>query len=148
MQKIFNTSFEVSLRLLLLLAAADGQAMTVDRIAAYDFITIFSKDFKLSETSLHGDNEFGLSEFASRRHSSQLALRELVLDGAVKATSTKQGFCYMITTAGQGAAQRMSTQYAVDYKKLVKITMERFRRLADVEVLAMINDTSQDSIRR
>lgn len=133
---------------MLLLSVADGQEMTVDRIAAYDFITIHSKDFNLSETSLHGDNEFGLSEFASRRHISQNALRELVLDGAVKATSTKQGFCYMITTAGQSAAQRMNTQYAVDYKRLVKITMERFRRFADVDVLEMINDTSQDSIRR
>lgn len=133
---------------MLLLSEADGQAMTVDRIAAYDFITIYSKDFKLSETSLHGDNEFGLSEFASRRHSSQNALRELVLDGAVKATSTKQGICYVITMAGQSAAQRMNTQYAVDYKRLVKISMERFRHLTDVKVLEMINDTSQDSIRR
>ena len=75
MQKLFNSTFEVSLRLMLLLSVTGDVPMTVDRIAAYDVITIYSRDFGLSEEVLHGDNEFGLSEFASRRNKTQIALR-------------------------------------------------------------------------
>ena len=105
MQKIFNSTFEVSLRLLLLLSTTDGKDMTLDRIAAFDFISIYSRDFGLSDVSLHGDNEFGLSEYASRRSISQKALQELVLDGAVKATSKSNGYCYSITPAGKNAQE-------------------------------------------
>ena len=83
MLKLFNSTFEVSLRLMLLLSVANDAPMSVDRIAAYDVITIYSRDFGLSNEVLHGDNEFGLSEFASRRSKTQVALRELVLNGSV-----------------------------------------------------------------
>ena len=104
MQKLFNSTFEVSLRLMLLLSVTGDVPMTVDRIAAYDVMTIYSRDFGLSDEVLHGDNEFGLSEFASRRNKTQIALRELVLNGAVKALTSEKGFSYQITPAGKGIA--------------------------------------------
>ena len=67
MNKIFNTTFESSLRILLLLSVSGDEQMTLDRIADYDFITIYSKYFGISDMALHGENEFGLSEFAARR---------------------------------------------------------------------------------
>ena len=148
MQKIFNSTFEVSLRLLLLLSTTDGKDMTLDRIAAFDFISIYSRDFGLSDVSLHGDNEFGLSEYASRRSISQKALQELVLDGAVTATSKSNGYCYSITPAGKNVAGKMISQYATEYKKLVKITENRFRGFSDIEVIELINGTTEDSLRR
>ena len=73
MQELFNSTFEVSLRLMLLLSTTGDIPMTVDRIAAYDVMTIYSRDFGLSDEVLHGDNEFGLSEFASRRNKTQIS---------------------------------------------------------------------------
>lgn len=113
MEKVFNTTFEVSLRLMLLLSVDSAAPMTVDRIAAYDVMTINSRNFGLSEEVLHGNNEFGLSEFASRRNKTQAALRELVLNGSVKAVTSNKGFCYQITPAGKGIAEKMVTQYAI-----------------------------------
>ena len=148
MQKLFNSTFEVSLRLMLLLSVTGEVPMTVDRIAAYDVMTIYSRDFGLSEEVLHVDNEFGLSEFASRRNKTQIALRELVLNGSVKALTSDKGFFYQITPAGKGVAENMVTQYATDYKRLAKITAARYRSMKDEDIMVVINTTSEESLRR
>lgn len=148
MLKLFNSTFEVSLRLMLLLSVANDAPMSVDRIAAYDVITIYSRDFGLSNEVLHGDNEFGLSEFASRRSKTQVALRELVLNGSVKAIASDKGFLYQITPAGKRVAEEMVTQYATNYKRLARITVERYHQKTDMDVMAIINTTSEESLRR
>lgn len=148
MLKLFNSTFEVSLRLMLLLSVANDAPMSVDRIAAYDVITIYSRDFGLSNEVLHGDNEFGLSEFASRRSKTQVALRELVLNGSVKAIASDKGFLYQITPAGKRVAEEMVTQYATNYKRLARITVEKYHQKTDMDVMAIINTTSEESLRR
>mgnify|MGYP006887519229 FL=1 len=122
--------------------------MSVDRIAAYDVMTIYSRDFGLSDEVLHGDNEFGLSEFASRRSKTQAALKELVLSGSVKAITTDKGFCYQITPVGKSVAEKMVTQYATNYKRLARVTVERYHSMTDMDIMATINTTSEESLRR
>ena len=73
MRTVFNSTFEVSLRILLLLSESGDAGLSIDRIAAYDFITIYSRYFDLSDRVLHGENEFGYSEIASRRNKAQTA---------------------------------------------------------------------------
>ena len=133
---------------MLLLSVTGDVPMTVDRIAAYDVMTIYSRDFGLSDEVLHGDNEFGLSEFASRRNKTQIALRELVLNGSVKALTSDKGFSYQITPAGKDIAENMVTQYATDYKRLAKMTATRYRFMKDEDIMAVINTTSEESLRR
>mgnify|MGYP007135424621 FL=1 len=96
MNKIFNTTFESSLRILLLLSVSGDEQMTLDRIADYDFITIYSKYFGISDMALHGENEFGLSEFAARRGMMQSTMKSLVLDGLVSVKRRQNGFQYSI----------------------------------------------------
>jgi len=122
--------------------------MSVDRIAAYDVMTIYSRDFGLSDEVLHGDNEFGLSEFASRRSKTQAALKELVLSGSVKAITTDKGFCYQITPVGKSVTEKMVTQYATNYKLLARVTVERYHSMTDMDIMATINTTSEESLRR
>lgn len=97
MNKIFNTTFESSLRILLLLSVSEDEQMTLDRIADYDFITIYSKYFGISNMALHGENEFGLSEFAARRGMMQITMKSLVLDGLVSVKRRQNGFQYSIS---------------------------------------------------
>ena len=54
MKTVFNSTFEISLRILLLLSESEDAGLSIDRIAAYDFITIYSKYFDLSDRVLHG----------------------------------------------------------------------------------------------
>ena len=145
--RVFNSTFENMLRILLLIDTMNEPA-NVDRLAALDFICIYGKKCKVLDKNLHGDNEFGLSEFASRRNKTQIALRELVLNGSVKALTSDKGFFYQITPAGKGVAENMVTQYATDYKRLAKITAARYRSMKDEDIMVVINTTSEESLRR
>lgn len=148
MDKLFNSTFEVSLRAILLLAALDNNGMTVDRLAAYDFMTVYSKYFGLSDMLLHGENEFGLSEIASRRKVMQTAIKELVLEGQVKVVRREDGFGYAIADSGRALANSLSTEYAVKYKQLVKITIQNYEATSEVKIMDMISAVSSKALRR
>lgn len=66
MNDVFNTSFEVSLRMLIILNTVQTR-LSIDRITAFDFIAIYGKDFGVSEYNLHGDNDYRFSEYTSKR---------------------------------------------------------------------------------
>ena len=97
--KVFNTTFEVSLRVILILAA-DEEPKTADTIAITDLITGYGKDFGISEENLHGDNYYGFSEFAARRSLVKKALRSLVVDGLASVSEGKGGFHYAASESG------------------------------------------------
>lgn len=56
--RLFNTPFEMGLRVMLLLASAPKKTFTVDRIVELDFIACYPVDFDLSFANLHGDNDY------------------------------------------------------------------------------------------
>lgn len=80
--KLFNTPFELSLHVVLLLDVADT-GLTLDRIAAYDFIAIYCEDFGVADRSLNGENGFAFSELSARRNLTKTAIKGLVIDGLV-----------------------------------------------------------------
>ena len=67
MTKLFNTPFEVSMRILLALLIAPKKQMSLDMITAIDFLTIYSSDFDISDYNLHGENIFSFSEFTKKK---------------------------------------------------------------------------------
>lgn len=148
MTKLFNSTFEVSLRAVLLLSQATAVNMTIDRIVAYDFISLYSNHFDLSEMNLHGDNEYGFGELSARRTVMQSALKGLVLDGLVKATRRKYGFCYEITDAGVAFCKKQTTDYANTYRQLAKATHKKFTKMTEVEIMTVISQKATHALRR
>ena len=51
MNDLFNTPFETGLRAMLILSVIRSCGMTIDRLSAYDFMTIYGKDFEVSDRS-------------------------------------------------------------------------------------------------
>lgn len=147
MGKIFNSTFETSLRIMLLLSVC-GNGITADKIAGYDLLTVYSRYFDLSDQVLNGDNDFGFSEYAARRKNIQGTLKDMVLEGTVKVARGNDGFRYAITEAGFNVSKNMQSEYAVMYKKLALITASKFRNKTDSEIMDVINRASMKSLRR
>ena len=76
--RLFNTPFELSLHVVLLLDVANA-GITLDRIAAYDFIAIYCEDFGVADKSLNGENGFAFSELSARRNLTKTAIKNLVV---------------------------------------------------------------------
>ena len=144
--KIFNTTFENSLRALLLLSLTENT--TVDQLVLYDFISIYGKDFGVSESNLHGDNDFSFGEFASRRKVMPEALKSLVQSGLATVKNSEDGFRYSITASGRKMCASMSSGYSQEYREIAKTAIEKYHGMTEVELLEHVGGKSVDVLRR
>ena len=145
--KLFNTPFELSLHVILLLDTV-GKAISLDRIAAYDFIAIYSEDFAISDISLNGENGFAFSELSARRKLIRAAVKDLVLDRLVMAEDAELGILYSISDSGRKMSDTFQSEYAAKYKELMALVIRKYEEIDDVQLLDIINRQSTKSLRR
>ncbi len=148
MSNLFNTSFEISLRVLLTLYVTKEDRKTFDYIVAADFITIYSKNFNVADINLHGDSEFSFSEFAARRHLADDAIKSLVLQNLISVSLDSDGFYYFITEDGIDLCNKMTTDYAKTYMKLSKLTNKYLESKTETEILGLISKESMKGFQR
>ena len=111
---VFNTPFEISMRILILL---DTFKLDLDeeKILYIDFFTIYEKNYGFGEENINGDSKFMINELTAQRKLIHTSIKELVLSGLVKVKNTKKGFLYSISSAGIAHCAGMSTDYAKRY---------------------------------
>lgn len=147
MNKLFNSVFENSLRILLLLAEFDcGQSL--DKIYATDFMVSYGATFGVSESDLNGDNQYKFSEFASRREIVRQALKQLVLDGLVRPDNSTVGILYSITDAGREYSNILGSEYAEEYRSTAKNVVEIVSNVSERTIIDKINKMSAESLRK
>lgn len=142
--KVFNTPFENMLRILLLSETMKKPA-NVDRLAALDFICIFGKKCKVLDKNLHGDNEFGFSEFTTKRERISEAIRIAIRNDFMKVENSDIGFAYSINDRGKEIVKGVQSPYARSYMIGAKIVCNRFSTYTDEEILKYISDLSTDT---
>ena len=145
--KLFNTPFELSLHVVLLLDVADT-GLTLDRIAAYDFIAIYCEDFGVADRSLNGENGFAFSELSARRNLTKTAIKDLVVDGLVVASDDETGILYSVSESGRKMSEGFQSEYAERYKELMRLVVEKYGNYNDVQLFNEINKQSTKSLRR
>ena len=141
---VFNTPFENMLRVLLLSNTLKKPA-TVDRLAALDFICIFGKKCKVLDKNLHGNNEFGFSEFTTKRERITEALKIAVKNDFLNVEKSEDGFLYSISERGNEVVRALESPYARDYIVGVKIVCNRFSSFSDEGILKYISDLSTEA---
>lgn len=145
--KLFNSAFENSLRILLLLAEFNcGQSL--DKIYATDFMVSYGATFGVSESDLNGDNQYKFSEFASRREIVRQALKQLVLDGLVWPDNSDAGILYSITDAGREYSATLESEYAEEYRSTARRIVEMVSDVSERTIIDKINKMSAESLRK
>ena len=61
-----GSTFEISLRILLLLNEVHGTSLDEQQIGAVDFISVYAADFDLLDENLHGYSNYRFSEYPAR----------------------------------------------------------------------------------
>lgn len=148
MNEIFNSSFETGLRVLLVLSSIQPKTATVDRIAAYDFITIYGKDFGVSHINLHGDSHYNFSELASKRTSCNEGIKEFVLSGLISLNRSEKGFTYLLNDKGKKYVDSLSSDYTIQYLEIAKKVQKKFAEYSDEEIIKLINFKAIKDLRR
>ena len=144
--KIFNSDFEMQLRVLLLLSQTK-RALSKEEIVNFDFITIYSADFGVGEENLHGDNKFKYGEFASRQELCWVGLKQLVFDGLVTVV-TKDGFSYKISATGLQYANDMESAYSIEYREIARKVFTQYSNYSEKEIRSEIDKKAIESARR
>lgn len=146
--KVFNTTFEISMRLLLVLSLTKKRGLTLDNLATADFITNYSKEFGLSDNNLHGDNEFSFSEFSTRRSLAQDAIKQLVLEGMIEVSYSTDGFRYSISERGQAFSNTLTSDYTTEYRLYAKKAIVYMDSKNEKELLNLISREASKSLRK
>ncbi len=139
MTKLFNTSFEVSMRILLSLLLSPKKQMSLDMITAIDFLTIYGSDFDITEYNLHGENIFKFSEFTSKRKVISEAIKELVLKDLVSVIQSKEGFQYKLNRRGKKVCDSFTSDYASEYIGFAEDVWDFVDQRTEVEIINYIN---------
>ena len=115
---LFNSSFEMELRVVSLLTETSKEYISVERILAIDFLACYGKVFGISEYNLHGDNSLMYAEISNRRNLINEAIKPLVYKGLVDVKVDK-GYYYRITDTGKKYVDSLESDYAREYKRCV-----------------------------
>ncbi|HHX67966.1 MAG TPA: hypothetical protein GX708_07935 [Gallicola sp.] len=132
-KKIFNTTFEVSMRLLILLDVFKT-SLDEEKILYIDFFTIYSSNYGFSPVNLNGFSDFMINEFTSQRLLIQKSMKELVLLGLIKVEGSKDGFLYKINNNGALLCESMTSEYAEQYKKYALLVKDKVSNMTISEL--------------
>lgn len=145
--RLFDTVFETSLRLVLLLDELDTDA-SADYIQAVDFMALYGKHFSVSDSSINGDNPYMFCEYASRRELVRAALNELVLQGRVFPTAEESGFLFRNTFDGHRLADSLDNDFSQKYRRTVEAVLESIKEIEEGALIEKLNEQAQEDAER
>lgn len=141
MNKLFNTVFENSLRMILLLDLYE-MPQTLDMLYAVDFMAQYGKTFGITNEELNGSNPFKFSEFTGRRDLVKESLRQLVLKGLVQPVKTSKGMAYVISAEGEEYCAMLDSEFALKYKEYACRAIEIVGNKSERQIISQINKLS------
>lgn len=121
---IFNTDFEIGLRVCILLSLAYPDSLGTEDLTALDLISTYSKDYGVSDVNLHGDNKQSFNEVKSRRETVRKAIQKYGLDGYIGADNSSKGFRYVLTEDGRRLVSSLDSDYYDQYSQAAKKAFE------------------------
>lgn len=144
---LYNTTLEVSLRVLIILSNSDN-SLNVEEIAAIDFMSVYGREFGIGDCNLHGDNYYMYGETAARHEKVQSALSELSLRGLAEVVPSKFGFRYSITVNGKELCKSFDSSFAEEFGIYVKLAAEEISTNGLHNIQNIIAEKAKQSVRR
>lgn len=146
MKKVFNTAFENSLRIIILLDIFN-MPQSLEKLYMVDFIVQYSKKFGIAEKELNGENLLCFSEFFSKRQLIKDAVRMLVMKGMVYPLRIDKGIGYIITTVGEDYCNTLESKYAREYRHIAEIVIEKLENVDERALMKHICNLSIEALR-
>lgn len=138
---LFNSVFEMELRILLLLSTGRKKKYTVERIIDLDFIICYAACFQFPYENLHGDNDYMYGELSNRRFLVIEAMKSLVTKGLAEVSINKE-YQFCISGAGQKYAKELESTYALQYQQIATDVIKAFAKLPDEQLTLSIRENA------
>ena len=145
MSNVFNSIAETSMRILIILSSANS-GLDIDTLTIVDFMSTYSKDFKINNYNLHGNNNYNFSGFASRRLQIKKALTALLNTQYIKAIDSVNGIEYIIIEDQKKVCGELKTAYSNQYKEIVSIVLSKIKQKNRQQIIDELNSYITNSI--
>lgn len=140
MSNIFNSNFEIALRILIILNQNKNKAFSKERLISYDFITLYAKNFKIYYENINGDNMFYISEYSSIKHKYDDSIKFLLFKGLIILTDNATK--YQISPVGTEYIESLITEYAKTYKHILSFVEKKYANTNDQDLTKEITNKS------
>lgn len=147
MSNLLNTSFEAGIRVLILLYGIKPASANIDKIAFFDFLTIYGKVFDVSDKNLHGKSCFALSEFSAKRKLVELGIKDFILRGLIEPKISKDGFEYSINNDGLKIIDSIDSDYKNQYLKTLEDVKKQYDNFSEIKLMRLIHEKAKNSLR-
>jgi hypothetical protein len=124
-ERLFNSPFEIEMRILLLLSEATTWPLSQSSIVTIDFMAVYGKEFGVSDHNLHGDSQYKFSELPSRYELVTIGIKELVKTGLITPV-LKKNYQYQINDKGENLVSGFDDDYSQEYRKTVDEVFLKF----------------------
>lgn len=146
MSHIYNSFAEIAMRILIILSM-NNHGKDIDFLTAIDFISTYSKDFKINDYNLHGDNNYNLSGFISRRLLIEKSLLLLLKTNYIEAINSKNGINYIISEKQKKVCEKLNSTYSIKYKSIVKQVLSKYKNKSRKTIINEINYHIKNNIK-
>lgn len=143
--RLFNSVFEMELRILLLLSTGRKRYYSIERIVALDFIICYAECFQFPYENLHGDNNYMYGELSNRRWLVTEAIKELVIKGLAEIV-TDNGYQFCVSAIGKRYAKSFESTYAIEYQKIAEDVIKAFSKETDKNLDASIQENAMRAL--
>ena len=126
MNRVFNTTFENAMRLLVALDTLQEPVNEFELVDA-DFAATYARYFNVGATDLHGLTSFVDAVYTQRRKKAHEALRSLVASGYVTANHDAAHPVFTISGTGHERIKTINSKYVNAYKKYVHSALTAIR---------------------
>jgi hypothetical protein len=133
--RLFNSVFEMELHLLILLSEATVWPLSQSVLLCLDYMTVYGKEFGISDSNLHGDSAYKFHEQASRNEIIPEALKKLVVSEMV-IPSLDKGYKYQISDKGENFISQVNDPYSDEYRRNAREVFKTY----DVKNSAKLNE--------
>ena len=137
-ERLFNSTFEIEMRILVLLSEATTWPLSKSSIVTIDFMAVYGKEYGISNHNLHGDNKYKFSELPSRHELVDLGLKNLVKDGLVTPV-LKKNYQYQINDNGENFISKMDDLYCEEYRATVRKIFSTYNVTKTQSLVKLIN---------
>lgn len=146
-ESAIGSTFEISLRILLMLNELSPLSLDEQQIEMIDFISVYAADFGLLDENLHGYSNYRYSEYPARKQLVTSALKKLILDGYVRLYPSSSGYRYDILDAGKVLCNKFTSSYAKEYIIAVQTVVSKFENANTESMLKEINRLTVQSLK-
>jgi len=142
MTQIYNTSLEISMRVLLLLNAAN-EPLNIDRMVYLDIFSLYSKQYGYGTENLHGENKESANEYTIRRAAIDNSIKELLARGLINVDYSNKGYRFKIANTGTQICESINNEYANKYSQNIKLVHEKIKNKSENELMILLTNVSE-----